>query len=291
MSRVMDAGLASWINSLPHGTCESMYRLLTETVKTHNESGVVGEEEVLSTYDNIRAPDRNGAWYSSLVRCLVVEFSFVTGHPRWQVSIRGGGHDSQPGIGSMGDKLRSRMSVDRWDALRSVVNGRQVKFQVHHVAYAAGAAMLSVPLPENAGSGGSVSHLCDRLGCIRPDHLEATPRHADNMSRQRCPGILLLIYLGEIILEKPCQHGADRSLTLQRQIEKSCRKVFFWELSDVEAGRVHALFEALMDNVFADCDDDDNSQVVQQLSSQLDTPVEHVESGLSRMRRRVENDM
>ena len=59
----------------------------------------------------------------------------------------------------------------------------------------------------------------------------------------------------------------------------------------MEAGRVHALFEALMDNVFADCDEDDGSQVIEQLSSQLDTPVEHVESGLNRMRRRVENDM
>jgi hypothetical protein len=83
---------------------------------------------------------------------------------------------------------------------------------VHHVAYAAHPARAEAPIPENAGAGGSISHNCDTQGCCKIQHLEATPKHQDNMDRQRCSGVTLITYKGVIVQEIPCAHGKTTSL-------------------------------------------------------------------------------
>lgn len=60
-------------------------------------------------------------------------------------------------------------------------------------------------IPKNLGKGSSISHLCDKK-CINPDHIAQGFVHQDNMDRQRCLGMTLLVVKDTIVQEIPCIH-------------------------------------------------------------------------------------
>lgn len=61
-------------------------------------------------------------------------------------------------------------------------------------------------IPAVLGQGNSISHLCDTAGCINPDHIAPGFVHQQNMDRQRCEGLTLLVDETCIIQEFPCRH-------------------------------------------------------------------------------------
>lgn len=119
--------------------------------------------------------------------------------------------------------------METWRNLKSLAgpNG-QVKIPCHHLAFVAGNA--GVEIPNNMGAGASMSHLCDSRGCIRETHLELTLQHVDNLERQRCPGVILIVSLDLIIHELPCAHARGNST--EERIATSCRKLVMVWLPD-----------------------------------------------------------
>jgi len=84
---------------------------------------------------------------------------------------------------------------------------RTQPFMAHHIGWAVNKE--GGPLTNRTGRGASVSHRCDAGECIQPSHLVFTAHHRDNMARQRCPGLVLVVKDGVIIEEKPCIHDAQ----------------------------------------------------------------------------------
>lgn len=91
---------------------------------------------------------------------------------------------------------------------------------MHHLAV----RKANLELPSNLGSGSSVSHLCDRIGCIKLEHLEISSQHQENLTRQRCQGLTLVIadVLGapQILTINPCVHGIRLG-----GVKGTCRKL------------------------------------------------------------------
>ncbi len=95
----------------------------------------------------------------------------------------------------------------------------QVKIMLHHLVWLTSGG---VSLPANLGHGSSISHLCDN-SCVRIDHLELTTHHIDNLVRQRCTGVTLVVAKNFIVSAEPCAHA--RGGTFEEKVETSCRKV------------------------------------------------------------------
>jgi len=145
-----------------------------------------------------------------------------------------------PSASSVGGKVRRILLENEWNALVGLGGvGGQVKLFCH-IAYAASALMVTANLPLNNGHGGSVSHHCDEIGCTTPEHLSTAVFHVDNLARQRCLGVMLIIYNNYILVERPCSHGLGGSPSAR--LRSSCRKVEVVCLSDSAAVRVCRLF-------------------------------------------------
>jgi hypothetical protein len=159
-------------------------------------------------------------------------------HPRWDIRLLTPGRVSDMATGTVGGDLKIKLGPLLWEKLKGMIprSDLNVKFNMHHIAYLLNTKRDAAPIPDNVGRGGSISHICDRTGCIKPDYLQATPLHRRNLDRQRCPGVLIIHYLGEIF-ENPCLHAVDE-VTLEEKIDLSCRKISFFELKDDEAACV-----------------------------------------------------
>jgi hypothetical protein len=165
---------------------------------------------------------RSGNWYVGWAQCEVINLSTSSGHPRWQPTIltKRGTTPSNPT--SSGLALKRRLSDSRWKQLKLLANSNgQVKIPSHHLAFKSNNP--DVALPHNLGRGSSVSHMCDRAGCIKSGHLELTEHHIDNLERQRCHGVTLVVAADMIIHEVPCSHARGNSPA--GKIETSCRKI------------------------------------------------------------------
>lgn len=105
-----------------------------------------------------------------------------------------------------------RLSEERFEELTPY---NALKLTTYHLTFKK--ANPTVVLPMNLGSGSAISHYCDNQ-CTSPDHLELVTQ-IDNMSRQRCTGVTLIVMSNKwIIHEEPCPHGNGT-------INGSCRKV------------------------------------------------------------------
>ena len=112
-------------------------------------------------------------------------------------------------------KSPNGIKLQTWETLKGT--NQVVRFTVSHLAFIISHA--DVVLPSNLGAGGgSVSHLCDRRGCITGSHCEFVP-HSSNMERQRCSGVLLLIGNECVLQEVRCPHDTTPDFS------GSCRKV------------------------------------------------------------------
>lgn len=137
--------------------------------------------------------------------------------------------------------MKRAVSVEHWNSLCSlsrVGTRRFVRLQISHVAYNATGEREITPLPLNLGSGASISHLCDTLGCCSGNHLQVETRHRTNLVHQRCRGVLLLVHRSVIIQECPCSH-ADMSKSFNDRLYTSCRKIQIVVVDESAAEAIH----------------------------------------------------
>lgn len=164
---------------------------------------------------------RTGGWYLSWAKCTVAVY-IGEQHPRWQPTIVKAGTMETPLAEGCARKLKGRIATHKWVHLKQIANSNgQVKIPLHHLVYRT--HNTGVGLPANLGRGASISHLCDRVGCVRPEHLELTARHVANLDRQRCVGVTLIVGADIIVHEVPCPHGVGG--TTEALIQSSCRKL------------------------------------------------------------------
>ena len=226
--------LAIWLNSLSlieavklREVMVSLYTITLQHFLDDSASDII----LLS---NIISPERDGKWYVDIwLSCEIIDLDkgSPTVHPRWQLDV-----GSTQG---MIERVRRFLSAGSWNNLRAIPQGkrRQVKLMAHHVSYNAQSLRERAPIPLDCGFGGSISHFCDQRGCIKQSHLEATPHHVNNMERQRCSGVRLIIYSGVIVQEVPCPHG-EKEPGLTGQLLRSCRKLLIVQLTAATLVRV-----------------------------------------------------
>lgn len=248
----VENGVLKWLNDLTPEQCKALFNgvisdkgaKITKMVRSQPAEEIEGLAELKSGINS-----RDGSWYLSLIRCHISGLSAADGHPRVQVDVLSKG-ETQNGLLSRVKAAVGKEASDRFirlgDSLGSGKPGRkQIKLQAHHVAFRAASEDGVNIVPLNAGKGGSISHLCDVKGCVRGDHLESTPAHAQNMARQRCHGVRLLTFANQIVQETPCAHGRGKGDTLG-EILASCRKVSILEVSAGAADIIqNAAFESL----------------------------------------------
>jgi hypothetical protein len=165
--------------------------------------------------------------------------------------INGYGQTPQSAAGA-GIAIKSVLDDWQWESLKNialdsprVTRGVQIKLPCHHLAYLACRRDGDPVIPSNVGSGASISHLCDQDGCIRGEHLEVTERHVDNLERQRCIGVTLIVYLDVIVHEIPCNHGRGENNV--DKIASSCRKIRIIALPPAAINAVYRERQAQVD--------------------------------------------
>lgn len=232
-----DEGGAGWLNSLTARESQLLYKVLIVQGKGYKLSTVgltdAQVKEVMELTAGSPASDRDGSWWINHITCHISGLTAQAGHPRVAIETKFSALLPSPGstLRSIFDTLgkgpgNRLISLGQALGLRGKSGRSQVKLQAHWIAFRAAAASDSEKLlPVGLGKGGSISHLCDVTGCLRADHLESTPKHADNMVRQRCPGVVLLTLRGMIVQEVPCKHGKGKSDTLLGDLMASCRKI------------------------------------------------------------------
>lgn len=222
--QVGDSRYAEYLAGLSYEDARALHRVFRNKVGVIIKSHLPADLQArLRVFENRVDPTRLGRWYLDHLSCeLVRSSSTAICHPRWQVRLDGG-------PSSVAGALRVALSDGAWQALSRLTN--YAKIMAHHIAYNADSRRVAAPIPLNVGAGGSISHLCDEVGCVKQSHLESTPVHRDNMDRQRCRGILLLVFRDVIVEETPCSHGRGRGGSLALDILASCTKVVVEEVS------------------------------------------------------------
>lgn len=224
---------ATWLAAMTLPDAQACWKLYRSCKGVRNKCRLDPQQQEKLT--SLRAVDpatgRNGKWYLQHITCEVAELeASSSGHPRWQVRL-------EEGPLSVGQRLKRTISARAWESL--IAYTKYLKVEVHHVAYNADLRRETAPIPSNVGAGGSISHLCDEVGCCKASHLEATPIHKDNLDRQRCTGILLLHFKDVIVQEVPCSHGQKRGTDLESQLTSSC--VQHIQLVEISSGAFAAM--------------------------------------------------
>jgi Zinc-binding loop region of homing endonuclease len=235
----MAANMNEWLNSLAAleamALCSQMRGVVGVTTAIQVSGGTVPTNlGCLST--NL---PRTGNWYMEWATCEVINLrSPATGHPRWQPTIINKRGDTPANPTALGRVIKSHITDPKWQALKGLANSNgQVKIPCHHLAFKSSNAGVSIPA--NMGQGASMSHLCDTSGCIRSGHLQLAQQHVENLERQRCHGVTLIVGADMIVHEIPCGHCSGDNMT--DRIATSCRKIRMVWLPD-------SSINALIDN-------------------------------------------
>jgi hypothetical protein len=189
----------------------------------------------LVSCENACSELRDGGFYLAWLACRISTIapnkngSKDLGHPRIRITV--------PKKASTASDMYKQMSlaisaekIQAFNSLSSPVLSSggtdQVRLGVHHVAYNAARARPGFQSLTQCGMGASVSHLCDRVGCVRPEHLEFVSSHGDNTRRQRCRGLTLVIAQSAdvIIGEQPCLHAGSPEVT-EESLALCCRRL------------------------------------------------------------------
>jgi hypothetical protein len=183
----------------------------------------------------------DGSWWVDLCKCEIVGLK-SDDHPRWQVDLNGTGRSCNVALVR---EILSAQSFSLFQAASTEGAKKVVKLPCHHVSYNADLSRRdTAPLPLDAGAGGSISHTCDKTGCVRVSHLEVTGEHKSNLYRQRCQGPSLLVFRGVIVQERPCAHGKGE--TREEQLLNSCvGSVQVHTLTDASAGAIVSLLATM----------------------------------------------
>jgi hypothetical protein len=223
----MSRPVTHWLNGLSGGELNALFRLMRESVGCSHRSQISG-----GSIDNLAAlpanEPRSGNWYKAWVRCKIVNLTPSGGHPRWQPTVIRGGR-TPTSTTAIGRQIKGALSRSRWARLKLLASSNgQVKFPCHHLAFLA--KDPSKKIPDDMGSGSSMSHLCDSIGCIRGEHLELVTHHVENMDRQRCHGVTLIVALDLVLHEIPCSHAVGD--TMDAKISSCCRKIRVIKIPD-----------------------------------------------------------
>jgi len=221
----MTTATQQWLNSLTQGEASDLFDVFTQTTGT-----VVAEPQMLGTLFSstpcvASMGIKDGGFWLEWASCEVVNLSLASGHPRWQPRITSGYSGNTPSsTTATGRLIKTALNPARWDALKTLVQpSGQAKVQIHHLAL----RRQNIVLPANLGNGASVNHFCDRSGCCKEGHLSLTMAHVQNLNRQRCTGMTLLVanILGGdlLILEQPCLHAVG--VTVDERRATCCRKL------------------------------------------------------------------
>jgi hypothetical protein len=217
----------AWLTSLSHPEAISFWDFVKSKAGV-KESIPVDVPADLGLYESLDGGWSGVEWRAWLGCSIVTLIKPDTKYPRFQVNFNT--DPSQPGIPTPNKRQKGEIPLGAlvkklfnggaaWQSFKALAGNeakagtkRTVKIATHHIAYRAkvGLAALSgnevEPLPPGAGSGSSVSHLCDNPLCANFAHLVAAPTHRENMDRQRCTGVTLIVVEGVIIDVLHCQH-------------------------------------------------------------------------------------
>jgi len=233
----------TWLNGLTQGERSALALLMCDSVGFTFTSQITGGSIVNLAPISGNAP-RSGNWYKEWVKCKVIRLDLEGGHPRWQPRIKNKEGVTPTSHTALGRLIKKRLTKESWSALKVIAGSKgQLKLPCHHLAYLA--AKSGSQIPDDMGSGSSLSHLCDVKGCIRGEHLELTTEHVDNLVRQRCHGVTLLVAYDFILHEIPCGHASGD--TLLEKVESSCRKLRVVNIPDSSLNELMATMQALAD--------------------------------------------
>lgn len=221
-SPVRRTSVAGFLNSLTDDEARALDRVMRSSLSSRIAAtpilSAVVRQQLLSLRGLEDGSTHDGWWWANLTSCEVVGISSGADHPRWQIDIDGAGIASNM---TLVKGILSEHSLDSLKASATTGAKKVVKLPCHHVAYNADLSRRdTAPLPLNAGAGGSLSHLCDRKGCVRASHLEVANEHASNLQRQRCQGPSLLVFRGVIVQETSCVHA--QGATELARLQNSC---------------------------------------------------------------------
>ena len=237
--------VAGFLNSLSAAEASSLDCVMRSALKSRIAAASTLSVSVRSQLQSLRGLEggltHDGSWWVDLCKCEIVELK-SDDHPRWQVDLNGAGRSSNVALVR---GVLTAQSFSLFEAASTEGVKKVVKLPCHHVAYNADLSRRdTAPLPLDAGAGGSISHSCDRRGCVRVSHLEVTSEHADNLSRQRCQGPSLLVFRGVIVQERPCAHG--RGGSHEAQLRNSCAgNVQLHTLTDASAEAIVSILAAI----------------------------------------------
>lgn len=233
--------VAGFLNSLSAVEAVNLDRVMRSALSSRIAATSTLSEDVRQDLQLLRGlPDgttHDGAWWVDLCRCEIVDLK-SDDHPRWQVDLNGAGATSN--VARVRDVLTAQ-SFHLFQSASTEGTKKMVKLPCHHVAYNADLSRRGMaPLPLDAGAGGSLSHTCDKRGCVRVIHLEVTSEHAKNLIRQRCQGPCLLVFQGVIVQEFPCPHGEGG--TQEERLRNSCvGSVQMYTLTDASVGAIMSI--------------------------------------------------
>ena len=234
-----DSQFARFLLELSDSDAQALYQVMRANIEVSQFYPVsVQQMQALANLQS-KGSTRDGQWYCKLVTCLTARpkksksDNVATGnsHGRFQFRLEGGAK-------SVFGQLQQSMSKNAIQRLKALNISQQAKIGYHLIAYNSKPSRALEPIPLNIGSGGSIDHLCDRQSCIQLDHLRVSAVHGDNLDRQRCTGICLLVFRNIIVKEIPCKHGMkavnNAQASLESFIRHSCLRIQIVEISDNE---------------------------------------------------------
>jgi hypothetical protein len=243
----MAANMNQWLNSLAALEAMALCSEMRAAVGFNPSVQVSGGASPVNLGCLSTNEPRSGNWYLEWAQCEIINLAAPsTGHPRWQPTIvrKVGGTPVNPT--SLGRLIKAHLAPAKWDSLKSLASSNgQVKIPCHHLAFRSKNPGISIPA--NMGRGSSMSHLCDSSGCIRGEHLELTSHHVDNLERQRCHGVTLIVAVDLILHEIPCSHG--RGNIPAEQIATSCRKLRMVWLPDASVNALIETYQQILEAI------------------------------------------
>lgn len=238
---------AKWLNSLSGDEARALDTLMRRSINVRASSPL--DVELLRQLRSLRGATlpggvttHSGAWWADRLQCELVTGIKIDGdHPRWQIDV-----EAKGGVAVSVKKVVSAAAYADFLLLASVGKKKMVKLNCHHVALNADIARRDIaPLPLDAGRGGSVSHLCDRIGCVGLSHLEVSTRHMTNTDRQRCQGPVLCVYRGQIVSEQACTHAKGDDDSELKLLNSCMGRITLITLSDAAAEHIANSFGGL----------------------------------------------
>jgi hypothetical protein len=245
-----EQGAIAWLNGLSSSDADRIWKFirLNSAAEFTDNSSVPGD---LSGYQqlNHEASEKSGEEWRVHNTCLHLTrgqgLLFGQRYTRYQLQFKSAvGVVTPQKVSAILYRLKRELSVQAWEGLKALASAnesRKVTFTLHHIAYTWQRTKVPglPPIPLNAGSGGSVAHLCDNA-CQEPAHLFVTPVHGDNINMRNCLGPTILVKEGVILQTVHCPHystDAEGVVTIP-----DCAKVRVIQLS--ECVHVSPSFEA-----------------------------------------------